>query len=143
MPYRSPDRPADITHNYGHAKVENISALLKAILLLLTALWVIYEALRRLLLHETNVDINIWAFLVMFLSIGVDSVRSRVLYVCTQAGQSGFRSGCVNFSADLWSSSVVIIGLFIVWLAEQFSLPAWLKQADAIAALESPSWLSG
>jgi len=133
---RVADRPADKTHNYGHAKVENISALLEAILLLLTALWVIYEALRRLIFHETNVDISIWAFLVMFLSIGVDSVRSRVLLrVARRVGSQALEADAINFSADLWSSSIVIVGLFIVWLAEQFSLPAWLKQADAIAAL--------
>src|SRR5947209_4378180 len=72
---RVADRPADTTHHYGHAKVENLSALFEAILLLLTALWVMYEAVRRLLFHEGNVNITIWAFLVMFLSIGVDSVR--------------------------------------------------------------------
>ncbi len=133
---RVADRPADKTHNYGHAKVENISALLEAILLLLTALWVIYEALHRLISHQTNVDISIWAFLVMFLSIGVDSVRSRVLLrVARKVGSQALEADAINFSADLWSSSIVIVGLFIVWLAEQFSLPAWLKQADAIAAL--------
>ena len=41
------DRPADATHHYGHGKVENLSAFLEAGLLMLTALWVIYEAVRR------------------------------------------------------------------------------------------------
>lgn len=133
---RVADRPADKTHNYGHAKVENISALLEAILLMLTALWVIYEAFQRLISHKANIDISIWAFLVMFLSIGVDSVRSRVLLrVARRVGSQALEADAVNFSADLWSSSIVIIGLFIVWLAEQFSLPTWLKQADAVAAL--------
>jgi cation diffusion facilitator family transporter len=133
---RIADRPADKTHNYGHTKVENISAFLEAILLLLTALWVIYEALHRLIFHEANVDISIWAFLVMFLSIGVDSVRSRVLMrVARKVGSQALEADAINFRADLWSSSIVIVGLFIVWLAQQFSLPAWLKQADAIAAL--------
>jgi len=56
---RIADRPADTTHHYGHAKVENLSALLEAILLLLTALWVMYEAVRRLLFHEGSVQISI------------------------------------------------------------------------------------
>src|SRR5205085_8517293 len=44
---RVADRPADATHHYGHGKVENLSAFLEAGLLMLTALWVIYEAVRR------------------------------------------------------------------------------------------------
>src|SRR5690349_1930966 len=76
---RVADKPADATHNYGHGKVENLSAFLEALLLLLTAVWVIYEAIRRLLFHEGHIDASIWAFLVMFVSIGVDFIRSRAL----------------------------------------------------------------
>src|SRR5205807_3771232 len=57
---RVADRPADATHNYGHEKVENLSAFLEAGLLLLTAVWVIYEAIRRLLFHEGHIDASIW-----------------------------------------------------------------------------------
>src|SRR5579863_7902755 len=46
---RVADRPPDATHHYGHAKVENLSAFLEAGLLIATALWVTYEAARRLL----------------------------------------------------------------------------------------------
>src|SRR5436189_6110305 len=60
---RVADRPADATHNYGHGKVENLSAFLEVALLLLTALWIIYEAIQRLLHQETHVDISIWAFI--------------------------------------------------------------------------------
>ena len=48
------DRPADADHNYGHGKVENLSALLEALLLLCTAIWIIIEAIRRLLFHEES-----------------------------------------------------------------------------------------
>src|SRR5437764_1522975 len=76
---RVADRPADATHHYGHGKVENLSAFIEAALLLLTALWVIYEAIRRLLFHEGHVDASIWAFVVMIIAIAVDFTRSRAL----------------------------------------------------------------
>src|SRR2546425_3957898 len=66
---RVADRPADATHHYGHGKVENLSAFLEAGLLLLTAIWVIYEAIRRLLFQDSHVEITIWAFVVMGVSI--------------------------------------------------------------------------
>lgn len=52
---RVASRPADETHHYGHGKVENLSAFLEAGLLVLTAIWVIYEAIRRLLFHDSHV----------------------------------------------------------------------------------------
>jgi len=45
-------RPADAGHHYGHGKVENVSAFLEAGLLMLTAIWISYEAIRRLLSHR-------------------------------------------------------------------------------------------
>jgi len=133
---RFASRPADASHHYGHGKVENLSAFLEAGLLILTAIWIIYEAIRRLLFHDSHVEITIWAFVVMFVSIAVDSTRSRVLLrVARQTGSQALEADALHFSTDIWSSSVVIAGLLVVWLTERFSLPGWLGQADAIAAL--------
>src|SRR6266699_3394631 len=76
---RVADRPADATHNYVHEKLENLSAFFEAALLMLTAVWVIYEASRRLLFHEGHVEVSLWAFVVMLTSIVVDFTRSRIL----------------------------------------------------------------
>lgn len=133
---RVADRPADATHNYGHGKVENLSAFLEAGLLLLTALWVIYEAVRRLLFHEGHVDASIWAFLVMVIAIAVDFTRSRALLrVARKLGSQALEADALHFKTDIWSSSVVIVGLLVVRLTSAFALPAWMGQADAIAAL--------
>lgn len=133
---RVASRPADATHHYGHGKVENLSAFLEAGLLLLTAGWVIYEAVRRLLLHEGHVEITVWAFLVMAVSIAVDFTRSRALLrIAHRTGSQALEADGLHFRADIWSSAVVILGLGVVWLSEHFHLPAWLSQADAIAAL--------
>lgn len=134
---RVADRPADATHNYGHSKIENLSAFIEALLLLATAGWVCYEAIHRLLFRgEGLVSINIWAFLVMLVSICVDFTRSRVLLrVAKKLGSQALEADALHFSTDIWSSSVVIFGLLIVYLADIFHLPAWLRQADAISAL--------
>ncbi|EFH83513.1 cation diffusion facilitator family transporter [Ktedonobacter racemifer] len=133
---RLASRPADQTHHYGHEKIENLSAFLEALLLLLTAAWVIYEAVRRLLYHEGHVEISIWAFVVMGISIVVDVTRSRVLLrVARKVGSQALEADALHFSTDIWSSAVVIVGLLIVLLTNLLHLPSWLTQADAVAAL--------
>ncbi len=133
---RVADRPADANHNYGHGKVENLSAFIEALLLLLTAGWVIYEAIRRLLFHEGHVEISIWAFAVMLISIIVDITRSKMLLrVARKLGSQALEADALHFSTDIWSSAVVIAGLVIVYLSQRLHLPIWLSQADAIAAL--------
>jgi len=39
------DRPADEEHQYGHGKMENVSALFETILLIVTCGWIIWVAI--------------------------------------------------------------------------------------------------
>src|ERR1700757_1854760 len=76
---RVSDKPADADHQYGHGKVENFSAFIETGLLLMTCVWIVYEAIKRLFFHSVEIEPSVAAFLVMFSSIGVDAWRSRAL----------------------------------------------------------------
>src|SRR5580704_16772508 len=69
---RVSDKPADADHQYGHGKVENFSAFIETGLLLLTCLWIIYEAIKRLFFRSVEIEPSVAAFVVMFISIGID-----------------------------------------------------------------------
>ncbi len=128
-------RPADSTHPYGHGKVENLSAMLETALLLLTCIWIIIEAVRRLFFHEVEVEATIWSFAVMAVSIVIDLSRSRILKRAARKHHSqALEADALHFSTDVWSSSVVILGLAGVWAAGALHLP-WLAKADAVSAL--------
>src|SRR5436853_7856663 len=73
------DKPADADHQYGHGKVENFSAFIETGLLLLTCVWIIFEAARRVFFRSVHIEPSIWAFVVMFISMAVDWWRSRAL----------------------------------------------------------------
>jgi divalent metal cation (Fe/Co/Zn/Cd) transporter len=76
---RVSDKPADADHQYGHGKFENFSAFIETGLLLLTCVWIVYESIKRLFFHSVEIEPSVAAFLVMFLSIAVDTWRSRAL----------------------------------------------------------------
>jgi cation diffusion facilitator family transporter len=138
---RESDRPADTGHPYGHGKVENFSALIETLLLFLTCAWIIYEAVKRLLLHDTDVTANYWSFIVMGLSIVIDISRSRALMrAAKRYGSQALEADALHFSTDVWSSAVVIAGLIAVAIGKAVQpshavLASWLFRADAIAAL--------
>src|SRR5512136_847576 len=81
-------RPADREHTYGHGKVENLSALFETVLLLITCVWIIYEAIQRLFFKTVEVEASFWAFAVMATSIVVDITRSRILYAAARKHNS-------------------------------------------------------
>src|SRR3954469_14297912 len=74
------DKPADADHQYGHGKVENFSAFIETGLLLITCVWIVSEAIRRLFFHHVVIiEPSAAAFAVLFLSMAVDYWRSRAL----------------------------------------------------------------
>jgi cation diffusion facilitator family transporter len=133
---RKADQPPDTNHLYGHGKIENLSALAETGLLLATCVWIIYEAIQRLLFRVVVVDASVWAFVVMLVSIVVDVSRSRILKRAALKYKSqALEADALHFSTDIWSSSVVIVGLIGVRLAELRPGLGFLHRADALAAL--------
>ena len=132
---RVSSKPADKTHTYGHGKIENLSAMLETALLLITCVWIVYEAVQRLFFKSVEIETSYWAFLVMGISIVIDLTRSRILSRAAKKHHSqALEADALHFSTDVWSSSVVILGLILVLVSDKVGLP-WLAQADAIAAL--------
>jgi cation diffusion facilitator family transporter len=129
------DKPADADHQYGHGKVENFSAFIETGLLLLTCVWIIYEAVERLFFRRVEIEPSMWAFVVMLTSIGVDMWRSRALGRIAQKYDSqALEADALHFSTDVWSSSVVILGLLLVMAGRAYHID-WLRDADPLAAL--------
>lgn len=131
------ERPADSDHHYGHGKIENLSALAEAALLMITCLWIFWEAGRRLLGAEVHlIEASVWGFVVMGTSIGIDWYRSRRLMRMAKKHRSqALEADALHFSSDILSSSVVIFGLIGVKLG--------YPQADPIAALFVALWVAG
>jgi cation diffusion facilitator family transporter len=135
MSVRVSDKPADAEHQYGHGKVENFSAFIETGLLLLTCIWIVYEAVKRLFYHHVHIQPSLAAFLVMFISIVVDVWRSRRLKRIAQKWDSqALQADALHFSTDVWSSAVVIAGLALVMAGQRRQIP-WLLNADPVAAL--------
>lgn len=122
------DKPPDEEHQYGHGKIENVSAFAQTILLVFTCAWIMYEAVNRLISHERHIEANVWAFMVMGTAILVDLGRARALTTIARKHHSqALEADALHFSSDVWTSSVVILGLISVSLG--------YPMVDAVAAI--------
>jgi cation diffusion facilitator family transporter len=129
------DKPADADHQYGHGKVENFSAFIETGLLLLTCIWIVYEAIERLFVLHVEIEPSLAAFAVMFFSMAVDFWRSRALgRIAAKYDSQALEADALHFSTDIWSSGVVVLGLLLVMLGRKFNID-WLRDSDPIAAL--------
>ena len=132
---RVSDMPADAEHQYGHGKIENFSAFIETSLLLITFIGIVYEAIARLFFRHVEIEPHWTAFLVLFVSMGVDWWRSRALGTIAAKYQSqALEADALHFATDIWSSGVVVLGLVLVLVGRMKSIE-WLRAADPIAAL--------
>ena len=122
-------RPPNPRYTYGYAKVESLSSLAEIILLFAVAAWVFYEGVERIFFRAIQPEITVFSFAVMFVSIGVDFGRSRVLYRTSRKfGSQALEADALHFKTDMLSSTIIIVGLLLVLL---YHIP----NADAYAAI--------
>jgi len=125
---RAADRPADAGHPYGHGKFEALAALSQTFLLLVLAIGVLVEAMRRLAVQAAAVEPTLLTFGVLVLSMAVDLVRWRKLAeIARETRSDALAADALHFSSDLVSSILVALGL----VAARNGYP----QGDAVAAL--------
>ena len=129
------EAPPDSLHMYGHTKIESLASLVETVLLFLTCVWIVYEAISRLLFKTVEVDIGLSALVVMLISMAVDFSRSRVLMKTAKEYRSqALEADAIHFSTDLLSSAVVIVGILISMIGfEQFDSIAGIGVAAVTA----------
>src|SRR5258707_12465163 len=66
---RVSDAPADERHPYGHGKFENFSAFVETGLLLLTALYIIYESFVRLFFCTVHIAPSITSTVILLFAL--------------------------------------------------------------------------
>lgn len=128
MAVRVSDKPADDKHHYGHGKIESVTALAETGLLFITSIWIVYEAVKRLVANDHSVEFTWWGVVVIGGSIVIDFFRARALSRVAKATNSqALEADALHFQSDILSSSVVLLGLIFVAIG-------W-PQGDSIASL--------
>lgn len=128
---RISDRPADAEHNYGHGKVESLSAFGESILMFLAACGIGWDAVDSLLHSAPPPRVSSWALAVVAAAIAIDLWRSRRMAGAAKRYASpALHADALHFSTDMLISCVVLVSLLGVRLGGA----AW-SMLDRIGAL--------
>ena len=130
------DRPADEDHNYGHGKVESLSAFFETLIMLASCVWIVTEGLHRIFFrHHLVLEQSVWPFSVLLFSIAVDFTRSRALgRVAREHRSDALAADSMHFATDMWASFAVMVGIAAAFAGVRYHIPA-LEYADPVAAL--------
>ncbi len=113
---RASAQPADVEHPFGHGKIENVSAAAQAILIFAAAIYIIYEAITRIVTPEPLVA-PVWGMVVMVVTAVLDLIVSRyLLEVARETDSSAIRADAYHLTTDVWTASGVFVALGLVEL---------------------------
>ncbi len=125
---RKAGEPADESHRYGHAKLENLAAAIEGILILVGSAVIGFEAIRRLAshgrIHTVGLGIAVVAFSVL-VNLVVSTVIARNARVTESAALEG---DAAHLRTDAITSMGVLVALALVRLTGA----QWLDPAIAL-----------
>ena len=109
-------KPADEKHPFGHGKVEDIAAVVQALLILTVGGLIIYSAVRRIISGVT-IELAVAGIGVMLVSIIASIFLSRhLLRVSRTTDSIALQAMAHNIAADVYSAAAVLVGLIAVRL---------------------------
>jgi cation diffusion facilitator family transporter len=111
------DNPPDSRHPYGHGKIENISGVIEAILIFIAAIWIVIEAVKKLLGEEIQLQSIAVGSAVMFISAIVNIIVSKRLYkVARETHSVALEADALHLKTDVFTSLGVAVGLGLILL---------------------------
>ncbi|MEW6203058.1 MAG: cation diffusion facilitator family transporter [bacterium] len=121
-------RPADQDHPYGHGKIENVSGMIEAMLIIAAGVFIVHQAIEKLVAGEKveHVEIGLG---IMLVSVIMNLLVSRILFrAAKQHDSMALYADAQHLTTDVYTSAGVLAGLFLVRVTGQH----WLDPAAAI-----------
>jgi len=132
---RASGKPADPDHPFGHGKAEDLSGTIEALLILVAAVWIIWEALKKIA-HPAHMGDMGWGVAVMLVSSIANLLVSRMLFrVGEETDSIALRADGWHLMTDVYTSAGVMGALAIVWVGEKIFPAVYLDWIDPLAAL--------
>ena len=108
-------QPADSDHPYGHGKYEDMAGFIEGILIIFAALFIIWEASKKIIFGvNMNTETNM-GIVVMFIAVILNIVVSSLLFkVAKETNSISLYADGEHLRTDIYSSLGVMIGLVLI-----------------------------
>jgi len=132
---RKSSKPADEDHPFGHGKVENISGTIEALLIFLAAVWIIFEAVKKLQNPEPLNDAWL-GVVVMLISVMANIFVSKNLFLVGKETDSiALMADAWHLRTDIYTSLGVFGGLAVIFAGGLVLPGADLRWVDPAVAI--------
>jgi len=116
-------KPPDAEHLYGHGKIEPLGGLVGGIALIGLAVFLVFEAIMRLISGVAQVRHDVVGFLAIGFTLGVDFFRMGILRGKAQSGSSTVKASFYHAVSDFASTIIALAGFGLVFINIDYGDP--------------------
>jgi ferrous-iron efflux pump FieF len=127
-------QPADREHRFGHGKAEALVALGQVVLIALSAIWIAWRAVDRLLHGGATAQMELGIGVSIFAIAGTMALLAFQRRVIARTGSVAIRTDNVHYQSDLLLNAAVIAALLL-------DQAAGIRGADAAFGVAIALWL--
>ena len=126
--------PADREHRFGHGKAEALAALVQIVLITLSAVFIAFRAVQRLMVGAPTAEAELGIGVSLFAIVLTVGLLSYQRYVIRRTGSVAIGTDRLHYASDLMLNGSVIAALVL----DQY---VGLTGADAVFGLLIAAWL--
>jgi len=127
-------QPAEYEHRFGHGKAEALASLVQVILITISAIFIGFRAVQRLLVGAATTDAELGIGVSVVAMVLTAALISYQRHVVKRTGSLAIGTDRLHYSSDLMLNGSVIVALAL----DQY---AKLKGADAVFGVLIAAWL--
>jgi len=126
---RKAEEPADEDHRYGHEKIENVSAAIEGMLILVGSAVIAFEAIRRLIDGSPVGSLGIGIAVIAFSLVANVAVSTFIARRARETESPALEGDAAHLRTDAITSAGVLAGLVLVQTTDE----TWIDSAVALA----------
>ncbi|MEW6187147.1 MAG: cation diffusion facilitator family transporter [Thermodesulfobacteriota bacterium] len=108
---RKASQPPDETHDYGHAKAENLAAVAQSLVIIFSGAIILYKAGEKYwtgaIIQYTSLDLGIMGLSLIF-SLIISTVLRRI---GRKTDSNALKADALHYTSDLYSNSAAILAI--------------------------------
>lgn len=132
-------KPADRDHPYGHGKIEFIAVGVEGGLIFAAGLFIVYESVRRLIVHEVPENLDVGALLLVIIGLGNLALALLLFRIGRRYDSAAMVADARHLMTDVVTTVAVTAGLLLTHITQR----AWLDPIFALLLVAFIFYTSG
>lgn len=134
---RVSSRPPDQRHRYGHGKFENVSGTIEALLIFVAAVWIIFEAYKKIISGAEVETIGVGIAVMAFATLVNWIISGMLMKTARKTDSIALEADAMHLRTDVFTSLGVMLGLSVLYFTKIQILDPLIAIAVALLIIKA------